>query len=76
MRKLESFYLAVLTLLSAAPAHADALVLWNKLGSAQEILNSEFGPDGTVVRNPIRDIRPGRYALRLCLLAEPFVQQL
>jgi hypothetical protein len=39
----------LVTLITGQSAHAAGVVLWNKLGSDSEVLNSEIGPGGTIV---------------------------
>lgn len=39
----------LVTLITGQSAHAAGVVLWNKLGSDSEVLNSEIGPGGTII---------------------------
>lgn len=52
---MKATWLIVVGLLLAAPAvmAEGELVYWNRLGSPEEIRNSEVGPDGSIVGEPI-----------------------
>lgn len=48
-------------LATAQPAAPPGLVLWNKLGSQTEVLNSEFGADFAISSQPEVQFFPGEY---------------
>ena len=61
-KKIGTFFVFTLLFLFAVTLYAESaeVVLWNKLGSQQEIENSEAGPDGTIVYGTLI-FSPGKF---------------